>query len=376
MPIDTAKVLDSGQKSVRFTVVADADPDQESSFHVPAETLAHVAGVHRSDPCLMGTLAHTIEIEKVDAPFHMGIVAKSGDEALGGTATHHLLNKHEAGSYHAVAGEGINDFSKDPIKIDVSHDSSDVHGTVMQMVKRGTRWEQDVGKSAVELMRGLQTHEGTSSNGQVVKRALVPLHGDHPCTRALVLNENSADGPFSQYNAKNRKTIKIDGQENIIVEKDHLVQMAKTLEDNLKPTTQLGKNGVTLHFKPMANLDSTKASPGKVIVDLKLKKHTAQEVIQNGADHDYSSELSVLQKLTSGQASSIISGGGDAPAVGAKAADSPDNLATKILSTKLVPMKPQASAQLSLVTSSTEGEANLDGQNTTSGLSGDTDEED
>ena len=85
--VSTQGVLDAGLKKVRISVVAHADPDQVTSYHLPAATLASVAGVSPKDPCLLGALAHTLEYEHVDAPFHVGVVTHSGDAALGAAAT-------------------------------------------------------------------------------------------------------------------------------------------------------------------------------------------------------------------------------------------------------------------------------------------------
>ena len=298
-------VLDQGLEKVRMTVVGKAHPDKETSYHIPAKVLAQSAGVDPKDPCLLGALAHTLSYESVDAPFHLGVVAKSGDESLGGgVATHCVSSAKETGAYHVVASKGTNVFS-DPVSIDISH-SGNVHENTIQMIKRGTRWSEDVGKSAAELNKGLEAHEGIAADGSAVRRVLVPVSGNHPCSRALQLNADTKDGPFSQYSTKNRKIVKVGGTDHIIVERNHLDSMATTLAENLSPTTNIGKHGITLKFKPLAGVSSSKHKPGKVVVDFTIHKHAAKKVLEQGPEFSHEP---LHQKLEVGAATAHLDGG-------------------------------------------------------------------
>lgn len=347
MPAATDHTLDAGLKNVRITVVAKAHPDHETTFHIPPSTIAKSAGVHGADPCLLGSLAHTLSYERVQAPFHLGIVSSSGDSALGKTATHTVATEQETGGYHVVASAGDNVYHT-PINVNIAHDG-DVHSNVLQMIKRGTRWSGDVGKSANDLVAGLEAHEGISADGTVVSRVLVPVDGSHPCSRALQLNADTKDGPFSQYSTKNRKLVKVSGTDHIIVEREHLNSMAKTLEDNLSASTQIGKHGITLRFKPLAGVSSRKHPPGKVVVNLNIHKHSAHEVLAAGPEFKHTP---ANQPLTTTNARHMLDGG---IADGATAQDATDSIKQAVLGASLA--KPNAAAAAMFAPTSTTATA-------------------
>lgn len=321
------EVLDHGLEKVRLTVVAQAHPDKETSYHIPAATLAQSAGVHGKDPCLLGALAHTLTYEKVDAPFHVGIVAASGDQSLGKVATHVISSPLETGAYHVVASKGSNVYN-DPVSIDISHPGN-VHENTLQMIKRGTRWSDDVGKTARDLIKGLEAHEGVAADGTSVRRVLVPVAGSHPCSRALQLNADTKDGPFSQYSTKNRKVVKVGGADHIIVERDHLDSMATTLADNLSASTQLGKHGMTLKFKPLAGVTSARHNPGKIVIHMSLHKHAAKKVLDAG---DAFAHPPLHSTLDAGAAGAHLDGGA---APGLTVDDAETNVKMAVLSAKL-----------------------------------------
>lgn len=342
------EVLDVGALSHRMRVVGIADPSGVTKFEIPPQTLAQSMGVHAKDPCLLGSLAHTLSYESAHAPFPLGIVATAGDHPLGGHATHTVSSKEETGGYHVVAGRGPNSFHHDPVHIDISHPGS-VHSNVVQMVKRGTRWSDDVGKTASQLLSGLESHEGTTADGTTVHRVLVPVDGNHPCSRALRLNAESKDGPFSQYSKSNRKLVKVAGADHIIVEKSHLQDMANTLESNLAPATKIGRHGITFHFKPLPGVNPDKHKRGKVVVDIKIGKHRASDVLAKGPDFKHDPHLIGLNAL---QARTILDGvSPDTAAADPVAAE--HNLKVAVLSAKLAPAKQKT--QINIHTMPTRG---------------------
>ena len=329
------EILDVGALSHRMRIVGIADPTGVTKFEIPPHTLASSLGVHAKDPCLLGSLAHTLSYESVDAPFPLGVVATAGDTPLGSHATHTVATADETGGYHLVASKGRTSFHNDPVHIDISHPGS-VHTNVVQMVKRGTRWSGDVGKSASDLLSGLESHEGTTSDGRTVHRVLVPVEGNHPCSRALRLNAETRDGPFSQYSKHHRKLVKVAGSDHIIVEKSHLENMAKTLESNLSATTHIGRHGITMHFKPLPGVNPAKHKRGKVVVDFKIGKHRAADILAAGPEFKHTPHL---KSLTAIQARTILDGASpDAAAADPAAAER--NLKVAVLSAKLTPAKP------------------------------------
>lgn len=299
-----AHVLDQGLGVTRMTVVAHGDPDENTSFHVPPATLASAGGVHGQDPCLFGALAHTITVDKVHSPFPVGVVFSAGDESLGGVPTHHVVSEHETGGYHVVGGKGQSDFTHMPVTIDIAH-KGNLHDTVTQLVKRGTRWRNDVGKNMQDIIGGLEAVDGLDAKGRAVSRVLVPVDGDHPCSRALMLNADTKNGPFSQYSKVNRKLVKTGGRDHIIVEKSHLEAMAKTLEENLSANTPFGKHGLKMLFKPLPGVNGKKHKAGKIVMNINIHKHRAADIIKAGAGFAHEPDQ---RPLTASAATAVLDG--------------------------------------------------------------------
>lgn len=332
MSIAEDAVLDRGLTEHRLKIIGHGDPAHETSITIPPKTLASVMGVHEGDPCLLGALAHTLSVDSIHAPFPMGVIAKAGDTSLGDGPKHHVVSEHESGGYHVVASKGANVFGASPVQIDIAH-TGNVHQNVMQMIKRGARWRSDVGKTADQLIAGLEEHSGTTAEGHVLSRMLVPVDGDHPCSRALRLNADAASGPYSQYSKKNRKLIKVAGADHIIVETEHLKHMAKTLESNLASSTHIGKHGITFKFKPLPGVHPAKHAGGKVVMDVRIHKSKASEVLEQGEDFKHGM---VVGAVTQGQARAVLDGGSAASGP-ANPAAAESSIKQAILGAKLAP---------------------------------------
>lgn len=301
-------VLDHGHNSSRFVLVTEHDPHKNTTFHISAKTLAQAAGVNPNDPCMYASSLKNLEVQHVTAAHHTGIVLKSGDDPVGQVRhpafTH--VSHQETGGYHIVASKGHNDFSQDPVAIDLqdptlahpeSHDP-------LKYVKRATRWRTDVGATAEQLVAGLEKHEGQNKQGANVTRVLVPLHGDHACTRALALNANATEGPFAQYNTKNRKIVTTHTGDHVVVEQDHLMNIASTLQKNLEPSTAIGQHGVTFHFKPLPNQHES-AQPGKIVVKFKINRTPTHHLFGS----EYEAPTASTAKITIKHAQSALSTG-------------------------------------------------------------------
>lgn len=332
MSVATDGILDRGLTEHRLKIIGHADPSNETSISVPPATLATVMGVDHKDPCLLGSLAHTLSYDSVEAPFPLGVITKAGETALGDGPKHHIISEHESGGYHIVASKGKNDFSASPVQIDIAH-TGNVHQNVMQMIKRGARWRDDVGKTADQLIAGLEEHTGTAADGKQVSRMLVPVDGDHPCSRALRLNADAASGPYSQYSKKHRKLIKVGGADHIIVETEHLKHMAQTLQSNLASSTHIGKHGITFKFKPLPGVHPSKHAAGKVVLDVRIHKSRASDVIEKGAEFTHGMGSGAM---TQGQARAVLDGGGS-PDAAANPKEAQTNIKEAILGAKLTP---------------------------------------
>lgn len=307
-PNTPAQVLDHGIAESRLTIVTDHDPQRETTFHIPGDTLAKQGGVHSNDPCLYASTLNEALIDSVEAQHHTGIVFKSGDQVVGDSkhpAFHHI-SEDQTGGYHVVASKGHNDFTHAPVKIDMRHvedENSQIGHDNLKYIKRSTRWQGNVGQTAQQLVAGLQTHQGQNTKGQDVSRVLVPVHGEHACTRALALNSSATEGPFAQYNTRNRKVVEVDGQPHVVVDHDDLMNIAGTLEQNLAPTTNIGKNGLTIHFKPLPNQKVT-AKAGKVVIKMRLNRTPTSALL-----HDGEAESAPHNRITMDHASMALGGG-------------------------------------------------------------------
>ena len=342
-------VLDHGLETSHFVLVHHADPHKETQFNISPDVLAQSAGVNPKDPCMYASSLEHMTVQSVTAPHHTGIVFKSGDKPVGNvhhpTFTH--LSEHETGGYHAVASKGPNDYGPG-LQISLKDPNHEASSDPYQFIKRAGRWSGEVGKTAEQLVAGLESHDGTDSRGNAVSRVLVPVHGDHACTRALALNQEATEGPFAHYNMRNRQTITTPTGPHVVVEKDHLMNIAKVLETNLKPSTQMGQHGISVHFKPLPNQKAS-AQAGKVVVKFKIDRKPTHRLLQ---PDDQNGGLSA--RVTIRDAQSVLNAGGS------HALPSPDEaskqaakLSNKILNMKISGSTPTAAAMPSQATVTT-----------------------
>lgn len=251
--------------------VGHTDGHQETEFHLPASTLTPALGFGKGHDDLMGHLLHTVKITSVDSPCPVGIKVHVGDKQMGHHATHILASEAATVGFGAVATHGTTTFDP-PISINALHNGgSGLHENVKNLVKRGHRWHKNIDNTVEQLMTGLQEHTGTH-NGQEVARVLVPLHGDHPVTRALTLNTS---GHLSQYSPSSRTTIPVAGQDHVIMERAHAQQICETLQDNLRVKSPVARHGITFKMSPL----QTGSPQGDVKIHLSLHKHNASIVL-------------------------------------------------------------------------------------------------
>jgi len=293
-------VIDSGHPFVDIHCMAHTDGVGKTSFDIPPSTLAPALGFHPDHADMAGHLLHTVEIHHVDTPCALGMNVVCGDKVVGGEHARTVVATEDAThGYSHVAFPGDAPLAV-PIKLNVQHKHGEnLKANLEQLIKRGSRWPDCIGKSEDELMEGLAVHEGNVGD-KTVKRVLAPIDSDHPVSRALSLNTN---GHLSQYGEGQRSTIVVNGRDHVIMEEPHARAISKTLADNLMIKSDIARHGLKIVMRP---LQGAKCTPGDVRIHLKLAKHNGYDVLTGSEPHG---TIEHPRKLGSQHALALVEGG-------------------------------------------------------------------
>lgn len=301
----TNAVADHGHDEMQTHVQIMMHPEQGGHVDIHPDTLVSMLGCDPDSvsPCAAALSMDHMTITGANTPVdsHVLVTTIKGDMIAGHSANHIDSNSDVHGS-HANLRQG-NIRTGLNIKIPLQSSSITAEERKEKMTQDFTRnknWKKHLGMKADELikMSGAEVKHGVDADGNTHTRVLINEH-DSPLGLLIKMNPKSDHPIMSQYNEGSVKRV---GQK-VVMEKDHVDQLAETLATTLAPLSPISQHGLRIAIKPMHHAKTHLTEPTPAQIDFKIHRQPIKHII-DGVDVGG-------RVLTTSEASALGTPGGD-----------------------------------------------------------------